>query len=183
MVDQRVTKIRDDGLIESNLEEAAIGDFKASLQGALLRPAEAGYDDARKIWNAMIDKRPAMIACCRGAADVINAVNFARTHEILVAVRGGGHNVAGNAACDGGLMIDLSPMKSVRVDPEQRIARADLGRVRPRDPGFWAGDDRRPDFDDGNCRRHARRRLGPPRAPIRAGIRQFALGRPRHRER
>ena len=75
----------------------------------------------------MIDRRPALIACCHGVADVINCVNFARTNELLVAVRGGGHNVAGSAVCDGGLMIDLSGMKSVRVDPERRTARAEPG--------------------------------------------------------
>ena len=75
--------------------------------------------------NGMIDGRPALIASCRGVADVINSVKFARKHELLVAVRGGGHNVAGNAVCDGGLMIDLSGMRSVRVDPMQRTARAE----------------------------------------------------------
>ncbi len=109
------------------LAESAIAEFKASLQGALLRPGEAGYDDTRKIWNGMIDRRPALIACCRGVVDVINCVNFARTHELLVAVRGGGHNVAGNAVCDGGLMIDLSLMRGIRVDPVGRTARAEAG--------------------------------------------------------
>jgi len=109
------------------LARAVIDGFKASLQGPLVRPGEAGYDDTRKVWNGMIDRRPALIACCRGVADVINSVNFARTHELLVAVRGGAHNVAGNAACDGGLMIDLSGMKSVRVDPVQRTARSESG--------------------------------------------------------
>src|SRR5438552_8372808 len=109
------------------VEESAIGEFKVSLQGPLLRPGEAGYDDARKIWNGMIDKRPGLIGCCRGVADVIACVNFARRHGLLVAVRGGGHNVAGNAVCDGGLMIDLSSMKGIRVDPEHRTARAEAG--------------------------------------------------------
>ena len=75
----------------------------------------------------MIDRRPALIARCAGVADVINSVNFARAHRLLVAVRGGGHNVAGNATCDGGLMIDLSEMHSIRVDPAQRTARAEAG--------------------------------------------------------
>lgn len=101
--------------------------LKASLRGTLLHPADQGYDEARTIWNAMIDKRPAMIVRCAGVADVINAVNFARTHDLLVAVRGGGHNVAGNAVCDDGIMIDLSPMKSVRVDPARRTAHAEPG--------------------------------------------------------
>jgi FAD/FMN-containing dehydrogenase len=109
------------------LAEETIAAFKASLRGALLRPGDHGYDEARKIWNAMIDKKPVLIARCAGVADVINAVNFARTHDLLVAVRGGGHNVAGNAVCDDGLMIDLSPMNSVRVDPTAGTARAEGG--------------------------------------------------------
>ncbi len=127
MTDQQVVKIRGGDLVNSVLQESAIHDFETSLQGALRRPGEAGYDDARQIWNGMIDRRPALIACCHGIADVINSVNFARTHELLVAVRGGGHNVAGSAVCDGGLMIDLSGMKSIRVDPERRTARAEPG--------------------------------------------------------
>jgi len=129
MADQQVTTTRGAGLTTSVLKESTIGDFKASLSGALLRPGETGYDDARKIWNGMIDKRPALIARCRGAADVVNSVRFARTHDLLLAVRGGGHNLAGNAVCDGGLMIDLSGMKGVRVDPARRIASAEAGLV------------------------------------------------------
>src|SRR5437879_9493987 len=109
------------------LEEAAVEDFAAGLRGPLLRPGEAGYDEARRVWNGMIDRRPALIARSAGVADVIAAVRFARTHELLVSVRGGGHNITGNAVCEGGLMIDLSPMKSVRVDPVQRTARTEAG--------------------------------------------------------
>ena len=127
MADQQAVSTRGADPTNSVLKETAIEDFKASLQGTLLRPGEAGYDDARKIWNGMIDRRPALIACCRGVVDVINSVNFARTHALLVAVRGGGHNVAGNAVCDGGLMIDLSLMRSIRVDPARRQARAEPG--------------------------------------------------------
>jgi FAD/FMN-containing dehydrogenase len=127
MADQQVVMIRGPNLGNSILGEAMVEDLKASLQGPLFCPSEAGYDDARKIWNGMIDRRPALIACCRGVADIINSVNFVRTHGLLVAVRGGGHNVAGNAVCDGGLMIDLSGMRSVRVDPVQRTARAESG--------------------------------------------------------
>ena len=104
-----------------------IENFKASLLGELLRPGDPGYDDARKIWNGMIDKRPALIVHCAGVADVIHCVNFAQANSLLVAVRGGGHNVSGNAMCDGGLVIDLSRMKSVRVDPGHRTARAEPG--------------------------------------------------------
>jgi hypothetical protein len=109
------------------LDEATVQSFKTSLRGPLLRPGDAGYDEARTIWNAMIDRRPALIARCAGAADVITAVHFARDHRLLVSVRGGGHNVAGLAVCDGGLMIDLSRMKGLRVDPARRTARAEPG--------------------------------------------------------
>ena len=112
---------------EKILEDAAIQDFADSLRGRLLRAGDAGYDEARRVWNGMIDRRPALIARCAGAADVMAAVRFARSHGILVSVRGGGHNITGNAVCDGGLMIDLSPMKGMRVDPRQRTARAEAG--------------------------------------------------------
>ena len=92
-----------------------------------MRPGAAGYDDARTIWNRMIDRRPALIARCAGADDVIAAVRFAREHDLLISVRGGGHNVTGHAVCDGGLMIDLSPMKATRVDPKTCVLRAEPG--------------------------------------------------------
>src|SRR5215475_603868 len=103
--------------------------FASGLRGACLVPSSLGYDDARVIWNGFADKRPAIIARCSGAADVIDAVKFARKHELLVAVRGGGHNVAGNAICDGGIVIDLSGMNSVRVDPTARTARVGGGAI------------------------------------------------------
>ncbi len=108
-------------------DSAAIERFGASLRGELLRPGDDGYDGARKIYNAMIDRRPALIARCAGVSDVIRSVDFARETGLLLSVRGGGHNVSGNAVCDGGLMIDLSPMKGVHVDPEARVARAEPG--------------------------------------------------------
>jgi len=101
--------------------------FAANLRGQLILPSDADYDQARKVWNGMIDKRPALIARCSGVADIIHCVNFARNHKLIVAVRGGGHNVAGNAVCEGGITIDLSNMKSVRVDPAARTARAEPG--------------------------------------------------------
>jgi FAD/FMN-containing dehydrogenase len=109
------------------VDQTAVEKFKSSLGGELLLPGDAGYDEARKVWNAMIDKRPALIVRCAGVADVVHCVNFARANNLPIALRGGGHNVAGNAVCDGGLMIDLSRMKSVRVDPTQRTARAEPG--------------------------------------------------------
>ena len=99
-----------------------IADFRSMLRGALLEPSDDEYDAVRVVWNGMIDRRPRLIVRCHGVADVIAAVNFARTHGLLVAVRGGGHNVAGYATCDGGMMIDLSLMRSVRVDPRARTA-------------------------------------------------------------
>ena len=113
---------KDGGVAE--VEMTAVEALNEDLRGSVLLPTSAGYDDARRIWNAMIDRRPAIIARCAGAADVASAVNFARAHDLLVAVRGGGHNVAGNAVCDGGLMIDLSGMRSVHLDPSAGRARA-----------------------------------------------------------
>ena len=112
---------------DTTLKETAVEEFKASLRGELLQPGDVGYDEARTIWNAMIDKKPGLIVRCAGVADVINSVNLARANNLLVAVRGGGHNVAGNAVCEGGVMIDLSPMKSVRVDPVKCTAHAEPG--------------------------------------------------------
>ena len=111
------------------IEDTAVEDFKSSLRGELLRPGDEGYDEARKVWNGMIDKRPAAIAQCSGVADVINSVDFARTNNLLVSVRGGGHNIPGSSVCDGGIMIDLARMKSVRVDPASRTARAEPGVI------------------------------------------------------
>ncbi|HEX3465504.1 MAG TPA: FAD-binding oxidoreductase [Candidatus Elarobacter sp.] len=101
--------------------------LEESFRGALVRPGEPGYDAARAVWNGMIDKRPALIARCTGVADVVAAIRFARENELAIAVRGGGHNVAGTAVCDGGIVIDLSPMKGVHVDPVRRIAHVQGG--------------------------------------------------------
>jgi len=106
----------------ASLESSAIDEFTAGLRGQSLFAGNAGYDEARMIWNASTDKRPAIIVQCSGAADVVDAVRFAQAHGLLLAVRGGGHNVAGNAVCDGGLVIDLSRMNGVRVDPAARRA-------------------------------------------------------------
>jgi len=112
---------------DATLGKAAVERFGSRLRGELLRPGDASYEEARLLWSGLIDKRPALIARCAGVGDVIDSVNFARENELLVAVRGGGHNVAGNAACDGGLVIDLSAMKGIRVDPERRTVRAEGG--------------------------------------------------------
>jgi hypothetical protein len=110
-----------------HLEEGAVQDLDARLRGEVLRPGDAEFDAARKVWNESIDKTPALIARCAGVGDVIDAVDFARRHHLLVAVRGGGHNVSGNAVCDRGIVIDLSRMKGVRVDPGGRTVRAEGG--------------------------------------------------------
>jgi len=109
------------------LTEALVEEFLTSLRGPLLQPGDAGYDDARIVWNGMIDRRPALIARCAGVADVIQAVNFARDNHLLVSVRGGGHNITGYAVNDGGIVIDLSHMKSVHVDLAKSTARAEAG--------------------------------------------------------
>lgn len=111
----------------TKIGQEAIQALASSLRGDLLTPDSPGYDEARTIWNAMIDRRPAMIIRCAGVADVMRAVAFARHHQARVAVRGAGHNIAGNAVCDKGLMIDLSAMKSVRVNPETRRAYVEPG--------------------------------------------------------
>jgi FAD/FMN-containing dehydrogenase len=112
---------------DTGLEDTVVEAFKASLRGALLRPGDVGYEDTRKIHNGMIDRRPALIARCAGVADVLTGVRFAREHDLLVSVRGGGHGMPGFAVCEGGLMLDLSGMKSVHVDPHHRTVRAEAG--------------------------------------------------------
>lgn len=112
---------------ESMVEESKIQALRTTLRGQLLRSEDSEYDGARKVFNAMIDRRPALIARCAGAADVIASVRFAREHNLPLSVRGGGHSIAGTAVCDAGLVIDFSRMKTVRVDPVRRTARADPG--------------------------------------------------------
>jgi FAD/FMN-containing dehydrogenase len=104
-----------------------IAALRQTLRGNLCLAREEGYDEARTIWNAMINRHPGVVVRCRGAADIVRAVRFAREHGLLLAVRGGGHNIAGNAVCEGGLLIDLSLMRSVRVNPARRTARVEPG--------------------------------------------------------
>src|SRR5262245_37444055 len=99
----------------------------ATLSGELIRPGDAGYDEARSVWNGMIDRRPRLVARCASVGDVVAALAFGRDHALPVAVRGGGHNVAGNAVVDGGIVIDLSPLDEISVDPQARTARAGAG--------------------------------------------------------
>lgn len=109
------------------LSQTTIQKFRECLRGQSFCPTDPGYDAARTVPNAMINRRPAIIARCAGAADVMACVRFAREHDVIVAVRGGGHSVAGKSVCEGGLMIDLSAMKGIRVDPIRRTARAETG--------------------------------------------------------
>jgi FAD/FMN-containing dehydrogenase len=109
------------------IDEAAVQELGFAFGGSLLRDGEGGYDEARAIFNGMFDRRPALIARCSGAADVIAAIQFARSNELQVSVRGGGHSVPGYAVCEGGVMIDLKPMGGVLVDPASRTARAQGG--------------------------------------------------------
>src|SRR5262245_46673238 len=97
----------------AQVSDAAVDALRAEFRGALLRPGDAGYEDARRVWNGNIDKHPGLIARCTGVADVVAAVTFARDHGLLVAVRGGAHNAAGYATCDDGLVIELSPLRGI----------------------------------------------------------------------
>ena len=113
--------------MSTTLDRTSVAELSTPFTGVLLLPGEAGYDDARRIHNGLIDKRPALIARCRGTADVVDTVKFATARGLEIAVRGGGHNVAGKAVCDGGVMLDLALMKGIHVDPERRTVRAQGG--------------------------------------------------------
>ncbi len=119
MIEQQKTSV--------SLEETAIQEFAARLRGSLLRPSDVGYEQACRVYNGMIDKHPALIAHCVDVADVIASVTFAREHELTLAVRGGGHSGPGLGTCDDGLMLDLSGMKGIRVDPSARTVRVEGG--------------------------------------------------------
>lgn len=107
--------------------DKAIDAFSAGWDGEVIRPGDSGYDEARKVWNAMIDRRPRVIVRCRTPEDVVRAVNFARDQGMPISVRGGGHSASGSAICDGGLVVDLSTMKAVHVDTNRREATAEGG--------------------------------------------------------
>ncbi|HEX7521997.1 MAG TPA: FAD-dependent oxidoreductase, partial [Acidimicrobiia bacterium] len=109
------------------IDRGAVDELEASFRGELVRPGDGEYDEHRKVWNGSIDRRPGLIARCTGVADVRHAVRFARDHDLLVAVRGGGHSFPGLSVCDDGMLIDLAPMKGIRVDPEARTVRAQAG--------------------------------------------------------
>jgi FAD/FMN-containing dehydrogenase len=124
MADLRVTTSSGPDTV---LQEATVAAFKQRLRGQLIVPGDASYDEARQVWNANIDRRPGLICRPTGVADVVSAVTFARDHNLLMSVRGGAHNVAGTCVCNGGLTIDLSLMKGIRVDPVRRTVRAEGG--------------------------------------------------------
>src|SRR5262245_14296615 len=117
------------------LDAASVQDLVMRLRGPVIRPGDLEYDEARRVRNGLIDRRPGLILRCSGVADVVEAVNFARDRGLLLSIRGGGHNVAGNAVNDGGVVIDLSGMRAVRVDPAARTVRAEGGAT-------WADIDR-----------------------------------------
>ncbi len=123
----RIGSVKAEAVIQT--DRIDLEGLRASMRGAVLQPGDDGYEAARHIWNGMIDRHPAVIARCTGAADVMAAVRFARAQGLPVAVRGGGHNVAGNAVCEGGLVIDLSPMRGVRVDRERLVVRVAGGAL------------------------------------------------------
>jgi len=112
---------------DSVTNQAAIGELKKQVSGEVLQPADAGYDEARSIYNAMIDRRPALVVLCSGTADAAACVRFAREHELPLSIRGGGHSVAGNAVCEGGLMLHMGNLKGVQVDAKNRTATAQPG--------------------------------------------------------
>ena len=109
------------------LTDTQIQNFKATLRGALITPQDASYDEARKVYNAMIDKHPALIAQCVDTADVVAAINFGRENNLTIAIRGGGHNGAGLGLCEDGLVVDLSRMRGIRVDAQARTVRVEGG--------------------------------------------------------
>ena len=165
----------------TTLDDSAVQTLAAAMRGPLIQRGDPTYDEARTVYNAMIDKHPALIAQCATVADVIAAVNFARDNDIIVAIRGGGHNGPGLGTVDDGLVIDLSPMNGVRVDPEARTARveggAQLGRSASRDQCLRS---RHPQWHHLHHRRrrdHPRRRHRPSHSPVRLGYRQSAGGR------
>lgn len=114
-------------ILECALHPEVLADLAAHLHGELICPSDSGYDASRKVWNGMVDKTPALIMYCADQADVVHAVRFAREHHLPVAVRSGGHSLSGASTCDGGMVIDLSRMKGISIDPGRRTARAQAG--------------------------------------------------------
>ena len=109
------------------LDQLTVDELAKSLRGELVRPCDPGYEQHRRVWNGSVDRHPGLVVRCAGVADVRSSIRFAREHGLLVAVRGGGHSFPGYSVCDGGMVIDLSLMKGVRVDPDARTARVQAG--------------------------------------------------------
>jgi hypothetical protein len=145
------------------IPNSALQEFRSTLRGQSFCPGEQGYDAARTVPNAMINRRPAIIARCAGAGDVISCVRFAREHDVLTSIRGGGHSVAGKSLCNDGLMIDLSAMKGLRVDPAHRTVRAEAGLTLGEfdRETHWLGHHSRYRFQNRHIWLDAWRRLGP----------------------
>ena len=169
------------------LGEATLGELEQGLRGQLVRPEDDGYDEARAIWNGAHDRRPALIVRCAGVADVMRAVDFARSENLLVAVRGGGHSLPGFSTCDGGVVIDLSAMTARARRPaaphRRGRGRLHVGGLRSRDAGVRARGHRRARVHHGDRRVHARRRHRLAHAQGRPDLRQPARRRRRHRRR
>jgi FAD/FMN-containing dehydrogenase len=117
--------VADSQHVESH--QAVVSDLERQIRGPLIQPGDPEYDEARSVWNAIIDRRPALIVRCAGIDDVVAGVNAARTHGLSLSIKGGGHNIAGLAVCEGGLMLDMSALRGVQVDPARRVARAEPG--------------------------------------------------------
>jgi len=109
------------------MKSEAVDELRGRFHGSVITPADGGYDQARRVFNWMIDRRPAAVARCRGVVDVVTALRFGRENDLPIAIRGGGHSVAGHGTCDHGIVIDMSAMRSIHVDPTRRIVRADAG--------------------------------------------------------
>ena len=169
------------------LHTTKVEELRRNIRGGLILPSDDAYESARKIWNAMIDKRPALIVRCANTSDVVHAVNFARDNRIVLAVRGGGHNIAGNAMCDDGIVIDLSQMKGASVDPSARRVTieggATLGRPRRRHPGPRPRHAARHQLHHRHRRADARRRLRLAQPQVRHDHRQPRVRRGRDRGR
>jgi hypothetical protein len=122
-----MVNLRTSNTINGTIDDVAVRELASTVRGELLRPSDAGYEAARRVFNAMIDRHPALILRCVDAEDVVRGVEFARTQGLSLAVRGGGHAVSGSAVCDGGIVLDTSRMKGIRVDPARRVAVAQPG--------------------------------------------------------
>ena len=176
--------IQQRGLTMVNISGEAIDTLKASVRGRIISPSETDYDEARKVWNATIDRRPALIVRCAGTADVIAALAFARENGLLVSIRGGSHNIAGSAVSDDALMIDLSAheIRAHRSASETRVCRTRRAalRLRPRSTGIRSRDAARHQLDDRRRGSHARRRLRLDQPQVRRDGRQSRRGGDRH---